>query len=287
MSGPKNRMVVDGVDLYDEFGLVFGDNYELTLPEPIYDFLDVPGRDEPIDLTEFSGDVRYSQRKDKFVFFRLDGMSQASFEKAKTRLATFLHGKKHTYTLVIDEGYTYTGRLAITSDSKFSIAAGHFTVEATADAYKLKDTYTYHINAAGGVTITIPAGRRKVRPKIEVGHKTLITKDGQTWTLEPGTSQIRDLYFSGPENVVLINSFPEYSVAYWSDAPDETWYEGRNETWAQEAAGGEPIQEYPTWALDPDEIWATDLDSRWIDELYPATPGSEYNVYFQYAWEDL
>ena len=58
---PNNRLIVNGVDLSTEYGMILLDGYTLSPPEPKTYTVDIPGGDGVIDLTEgLTGDVAYN-----------------------------------------------------------------------------------------------------------------------------------------------------------------------------------------------------------------------------------
>lgn len=283
----KNRMVVSGVDLFEKYGLVFSDDYTLSLPPFIRNYVEITGRDGPIDFSEVSGDVRYGIREQEFKFFKMPSMTQREFEELKTELATFLHGKKHTYTLGVDPGYTYTGRLEIQADSKFEQDAGFFTIIAEADPYKSKGMFSYKLNAKGGIEIDVAAGRKKVVPIFEVYSRTLISKNERSWYIEPGTHRIRAILLSGESNKLVINNdLDQIYLGRWSDDPDERWEDDKDTRWFVEANNGIPPQTSKTWEHDADETWEVDAESRWYEELYPVESVEGY-FYIAFEWKDL
>ena len=215
-----NTLTIDGHDLGD-MGLVVLDGFELPLPEPKTYLVDVPGSDGLIDLTEFAGDIAYQPRSQTFTLAAV-GLTDRTAQVLQTRLARLVHGRRKTFALGQDHGWTYTGRLALgtpSHDSGTTVWTWPLTV--TADPYKTRDDspLTWLINAAGGVTLKLPVGRRRVCPTIQVRRTTLVSHGGRTWTLQPGASRIRDLWLSIGDDEMTINTCPEYSVAAWADVP--------------------------------------------------------------------
>ena len=101
---PNNRLIVNGVDLSIRFQMVLLDGYTLEPPEPKTYTVDIPGGNGVIDLTEaLTGDVAYKNRKQEFTFAVID---VKNFEKVKTEVSNFLHGRAFDYTMTMDPGYT-------------------------------------------------------------------------------------------------------------------------------------------------------------------------------------
>ena len=90
MNYPKNRLIVNGVDLTEKFKMVLSDGYTLTPPSPKTYIIDIPGGHGKLDLTEsLFGDVPYDNRKQEFTFYIIN---VEDFEKAKTEISNMLHG---------------------------------------------------------------------------------------------------------------------------------------------------------------------------------------------------
>ena len=162
---PNNRLIVNGVDLSIRFQMVLLDGYTLEPPEPKTYTVDIPGGNGVIDLTEaLTGDVAYKNRKQEFTFAVID---VKNFEKVKTEVSNFLHGRAFDYTMTMDPGYTYHGRFYVDSYSHEAYAnglLGQFKITVDANPYKLKEHCAYRLNATGGKLYRIESGRRPVHP---------------------------------------------------------------------------------------------------------------------------
>ena len=286
----ENTLVIDGTDLGDIFGLSVLDGFELPLPEPKTYTVNVPGSDGVIDLTEFAGDIAYQQRSQTFTLAAV-GLTDRAAQVLQTQLARLVHGRRKTFALGQDPGWTYAGRFALgtpSHDSGTTVWTWPLTV--TADPYKTRDDspLTWLINAAGGVTLTLPVGRRRVCPTIQVQRTTLVSHGGRTWTLQPGASRIRDLWLSLGDDELTINTYPTYSIASWSDlGATKTWVDLAGETWATIAAGDTPPQASDTWTQHEGVTWATVGTKRWVELSHGAETGDEYAAYVQYDYKDL
>lgn len=222
--GPNNRMIVNGVDLYEKYGLIFTDTYEMPVPEYKPYEVDIPGGNGKIDLTEFTGDISYSNRAQKFTFCKLPDVSQTTFERIKTTVSKFLHGKRFYYTVSVDPDYIYTGRFSVTSDSSRQHKAAFIVIKVDADPYKLrKDSpITWVANAAGGAKLNFPCGRLKVQPTIEVYRNAVVSFNGVSHEISKGSWKFDDVWFTGDSNELIINTYPEYSSTIISDVSSNT-----------------------------------------------------------------
>ena len=155
MHKPSNYLVVNGVDLYDEFGLVMTDKYEMRPPDPKYYLVDIPGGDGSIDATEaIAGDVAYGERTHKFDLLCC---YPKDFERTKTAVSNFLHGRRCEWKVSFDPEYFYTGRMHV--DEYYSkMHHGVIRIVGTADPYKTKGKVTVKVASGGsgqGVVILL------------------------------------------------------------------------------------------------------------------------------------
>ncbi len=293
---PDQRIIVGGVDISERFGIALIDGYELSPPEPKTYTVDIPGGNGVIDLTEaLTGDVAYERREQSFTF---KCIYPESFERVKTQLTNFLHGRTFDYQLSFDPGYTYHGRFEVSAYSHESYAGGivgDIDVTVSADPYKLKERCAYRLNATGGKLFRLESGRRPVHPTIECESVCWVTWRGETIVVPAGAYVLRDVVFREGVNEIYINSRRLWTetwadvgeggadAATWAGCAGNTWddlqrlgladAEGVPQSWAEVALD--------TWAGLKSKTWR-DLDFRRTD----AAQGSA-DVYLTYDWEDL
>lgn len=196
-------------DLCEEFGLVWTNDSVLSPPEAMTNMVSVPGMDGALDLTEvLTDDVVFGMRNDEYVFYVRDG---EDFERVKTRLCNFLHGRSVDYELSVDPGYTYHGRWVCESYfSRLNYREIKFNV--TANPYKRGEHKRYVIKGAGGTRQKVENGRRHVIPTVTVQGPTLVSYEGRSWELgtdEPGSYTIDGLRLAEGTSEVYVNSAPD------------------------------------------------------------------------------
>lgn len=187
-----------------ETGIQFGDihsYYDLNLvlsaveispATPKTTYIDIPGGDGSIDITEAHGEVRYYDRECKFTFTALPG-GAFGWEETKTAVNNTLNGKVFKITLDKDKEYYYHGRCVIdgyTENKKLR----QIVVKATVKPWKFKQSETV-ITATfdGEKVIFLPNSRKTVCPVIEcTGEKTVLKCDNLTAELGEGTHKILD-----------------------------------------------------------------------------------------------
>lgn len=279
----RRTLTIGGIDTYANLKLLLVKS-ELKPPEPKTYLVDVPGGNGTIDLTEaLTGDVAYSNRQQEFAFAVV---RPADFEALKSRVSNLLHGRRFDYRLSWDPGYTYSGRFSV-SGYEESPGVGTIVVSVDADPYKLLETRTYLVNAAGGVVAALPCGRKSVQPTIEVRRNALVSFGGRTWSLAPGTHVIDDLWLRQGTNRVTINTYTEYSRATWADYAGKSWLDLAGKLLSHIAAGDEPLQEPDPMASYAGLSWYSLRGRTWQQMSHPAELGDEYAAYLQYEIKEL
>lgn len=286
---PRNKIVVGGVDLFERFGMVMSDDCTLSPPAPKTYLVDVPGGSGSIDLTEaMTGDVAYGARKQSFVFGVIE---PEMFERIKTEVSNFLHGRRLDYSLTMDPGYTYHGRFSI--DEYYSKAhIGYFKVDVEADPWKTKGTQTYRLDASGGRMFRFECGRRPVRPTIECSHPCRIEFGGKAQTVPAGTWRLNDVLFEQGWNEMYVNSFEVINTCWFELAEGEghatTWNAAGSMRWDElRALNGQGLMRSKTWEDMAGSRWSDESGTRWA-ELRCKTPlGDETEAFVSYDWSDL
>lgn len=249
---PDNRLIVDGVDLTEKFKMVLLDGYELNPPEPKLYTIDIPGGNGVIDLTEsLSGDVLYNNREQNFEF---DIIGVTDFEKIKTEIMNFIHGKAYDYTMTMDEGYTYHGRFKVTELSHKAYSNGIVAtvkLNISANPYKMKETQERIIQARGGTVVQIESGRLRVNPTISTFRACTVIVNGikqevggpvESMLLENIVLKygLNDVYIrSGDISGVTYGYFKENDLTF-ADVSSKKIYEWYN----QREGGGDPLETY-------------------------------------------
>ena len=287
---PNNRLIVNGVDLSIRFQMVLLDGYTLEPPEPKTYTVDIPGGNGVIDLTEaFTGDVAYKNRKQEFTFAVID---VKNFEKVKTEVSNFLHGRAFDYTMTMDPGYTYHGRFSVDSYSHEAYAnglLGQFKVTVDADPYKLKEHCAYRLNATGGKLYRFESGRRPVHPTVECTQPTWITWNGKEQLVPAGTYRLNDVVFVDGINELYVNSYKLWFVR-WADLTNKhmTWNDLLGKRWDDiQRMGGDVSHAPQSWGELFDKSWDSLSEKTWDQLNFGRKQLPESIVYLTYDWEDL
>ena len=222
---PDNRMIVNGVDLTEEFKMVLMDGYTLKPPSPKTYTVEIPCGNGLLDLTEsLLGDTAYENREQEFTFYAIN---TTEFEKVKTQVTNFLHGKAFDYEITMDPGYTYHGRFAVSEYNHSAYASGivgAIKVSIDAKPFKYKKTQNCIINAIGGNMYHFESGRERVRPVIETDGYLKVIYNGKLTVLSKGAWTINDILFTCGSNEVYFNSYDIHNLK-WSQLINKgiTW----------------------------------------------------------------
>lgn len=298
---PKNRLIVGGVDLTSTFRLILLDGYELDPPKPKTYTVDIPGGNGVIDLTDsLSGDVVYDNRTQTFTFalMNMKGSNDTTiteFERTKTELMNFLHGKAFDYQMTMDPGYTYHGRFTVSTYAQAMYSNGRLgtiKIEVDADPYKSKGLMTYKLNATGGKLFRLESGRKPVHPTLECTEPCEVTWDGNMEIIPAGTYRLNNVVFHDGWNEIYINSHKFWNIK-WLDLIEGgthplTWDDASPYRW-------DDIQRIEGDVEDDPQCWNDVSQSRWNElsektwkalNLSTSAIGN-FMVYLQYEWKDL
>lgn len=291
---PNNRLIVDGVDLSVRFQMILLDGYTLSPPEPKTYTVDIPGGDGVIDLTSaLTGDVAYSNRAQSFTFMVVD---PDSFERVKTDVSNFLHGKSFDYQMTMDPGYTYHGRFSVTEYSHAVYAypglVGVFAVDIDADPYKSKGHMTYQLNATGGKMFRIESGRKPVHPVIECTQPCRVRWKDIITVVPVGTYRLNDVLFTQGFNEIYINSRELFNTS-WADLGSGgiyamTWDSASSYRWDDIQRMDGNIMDVPRqWSEISGLRWEELADKAWADIDFRTEEAPDTSVYLSYDWKDL
>lgn len=291
---PQQRLIVDGVDLSIRFRMILLDGYTLSPPEPKTYTVDIPGGDGVIDLTSaLTGDVAYSNRPQSFTFMVVD---PDSFERVKTDVSNFLHGKSFDYQMTMDPGYTYHGRFSVTEYSHAVYAypglVGVFTVDIDADPYKSKGLQTYKLNATGGKMFRLESGRKPVHPVIECAQPCKVRWKNVIVQVPAGTYRLNDVLFTEGYNDIYINSWTFYNIT-WGELGEGathqmTWDEASKYRWDDLQRLEGDIYDIPQkWEDLAPYRWSDLADKTWADVDFRNEAVPDTTVYLSYDWKDL
>lgn len=227
-------VIVGGVDLSVRFGLRLTDDSEFRAPSVKMNMLDLPGGDGSLDATEVFGDVLYENREDSMVFAAECDPGAQAFERLKTDISRFLHGRSFDYVLPHDPGYIYHGRFAVDE----AYARMHYRrvkLKVTSRPYKSAGVKVHEVDAQAGAHLSLLPGRGRVRPVFESSMPIHVISNGIDVTLPSGSHTAVGLTIRDGASDVYVNtggSVRGGSTA-WADLAAESWGNLKTHRWHQ------------------------------------------------------
>lgn len=174
-------------------------NYaRITPPEIKTNYVDIPGGDASLDLTESVGGIRLKSGKVNFKFTFIGGRADAA------KMISDIHGMRKKITLDRDMDYELAGRIEVTTSQ---LENNLYVVEATAtvDPYKVQKKITVHTEVLGNrKDIVIVNSRKPVMPKITVTGEAYIVHDSIKYKMQNGIYEIPEITFYGGINRLTV-----------------------------------------------------------------------------------
>lgn len=219
---------------YRDWGLILTERPKITAPKPKTLYIDIPGSDGSLDLTEtLTGSVSYEEREIACKFATLKKGEYWSDQYSD--IQDFLHGQRLKIILDEDQAYYYVGRFEVGDWNSF-IRRSEITIKGLIDPYKYERTSSLeawlwdpfdfnsgiirdykNLRVDGILRLTIPGRRKKVEPVFEVtasGRGLDLTYEGATYHLPDGKSRIVGLSTKEGENLLIFEGNGTVSVDY-------------------------------------------------------------------------
>lgn len=173
--------------------------WELTDPEYKQNFMEIPGRDGPLDLSAAltGGEPKYGSRTLTAVFESSEGDRLTRKSRIDT-MVNWLSGWRMNIELPDDPEHYITGRLHV---QRLYNDMAHASVQVTAicDPWRYNKTetvVTLEAAAEAQTAVLVNSGRRTVAPLLEItgtDAEVLLAFGASSWALGPGTYQLPDL----------------------------------------------------------------------------------------------
>ena len=167
---------------------------EIPPATPKTTYIDVPGGEGSIDLTEAHGVINYNDRSGAKFTFTVHPSERMSFEQKKTQVARALNGK-HFDSIIVekDADYHYSGRCAV-SEWQQNGRLWRIVVTATLSPYKYRNSKTVFVATLTNSpqSFTLFNGRKRVVPSIICSNSATLTVGGVEYNLRAG--RYDDLY---------------------------------------------------------------------------------------------
>lgn len=171
-----NGIWFDNIHSFDDLNLVLS---KVSIPPAAVktNYIDIPGSDGTVDLTEIFGKVTYKDRECEFVFTMLP---QYDFEEKKREISNLLNGKRFKITVDKDPDYYWVGRCFV-NEYASNKNLHQIVVGATVAPYKLKQEVTkVTIPATNGkrIVVNVWNDRKTTLPTVTYNRRTYIAING-------------------------------------------------------------------------------------------------------------
>ena len=197
---------------HSDYGLIVAP-YAITMPEPQTNFVEIPGRDGTLDLSEAFSTVRYTDRIIPLTLY-----ARAPFDTAVSALAADIHGRRMNVIFDRDPTYYYNARVTV-EDVERHAGYCELSLECRAKPYKLEHFQTtVTVLPTGSATVTLTNSRMPVVPTITVSADMTLAfaigvKD-YTVVLPAGTHTVSSLVLLEGDTEIEITGTGSITFAY-------------------------------------------------------------------------
>lgn len=193
----------DNIHSFEDLNLILSKvNIPPAVPKTSY--VDIPGGDGSVDLTEALGEVRYKDREATITFTALP---TDDFEEKKKEVSNLLNGMRFSRIIVDkDPEYFWVGRCKVNeyaSDKNLH----KIVVGAVLSPYKLKvDKTIINVPSGENVAVLLENGRKRVCPTITNTKAATIIFEGNTYEISAGTHTLLNIVLKFGQNNLVITS---------------------------------------------------------------------------------
>ena len=188
---------------------------EISPASPKTTYIDIPGGDGSIDLTEAHGEIRYSDRTIKIILSMLPSDSKTWAEK-QTEISNALNGRYFDrITLEKDADFYYSGRCTV-SDYAEDGKDRQISISAKVRPYKMRQNETVlKVNLSTAEhTITLQNSRKSVIPDIVCTGNAAIVFKGNTFTIGEGAFRFLDILLVEGANIMTVSGSGTLTFTY-------------------------------------------------------------------------
>ena len=204
---------------------------EISSPVPRKNYIDVPGMDGKLDLSEsLTGEINYENRKIKLIF-EVEG----NYEKWSTissEIMNFLHGRQAKIIIDTDKCFYYVGRFELTS-TKEDYLYGELILSGDVEPYKyevtssLEDWLWNDFNFENGIIreykdlqvvnklkVNVVGRRKTVYPTIESSDNMKANFNSTVYDIKKGTYRYLDMGLKEGNNNIVFDGNGTISIDY-------------------------------------------------------------------------
>ena len=208
----NNACILNGKHTFYDWGLSLGNNAAVEPPAVRTNFIEIPGRNGNIDVTEtLSGRPIYGNR---VITLELGG--KVAKERQQQFVSDFVnayHGRRVTVEFDRDREWYYEGRATI-SGVEISNTVVRMTMTVDADPYKYSRIDRLpKVKVDGSASVRVEGSPLWVVPEFDCSAAMEVTFEGKSYQLNEGKNKLYDILlkdqsytmtFSGTGTVEII-----------------------------------------------------------------------------------
>lgn len=201
-----NQFTIGIKKTLDDWGILLS-SFEIGEAQPKTNYIDLPGNDGSIDLTEaLTGEIAYRDRTIRATFTIKPPRS--GWTATIDAIRAYCHGRKLHIVVPDDADHYYIGRVNVgTLQIDGQIAT--FDVTITCDPFKYKNDvteYDFTIGATGTLTTTLVNARRRAIPTITVSALTDVDLGTVSLSLAAGTHVVTSIVLVEGNNSITLTA---------------------------------------------------------------------------------
>lgn len=206
----RGILINNSVHTADGLGLVMTDR-SISLPTPKTNYIDVPGRNGALDLSEaLTNDIQYNNRELKFSF--LWNGSRDSVLSLIDEVMLY-HGRRVTVITDDHPDWYYSGRASLS----YKDYRTHVTFEMTVDAEPFRSAVkekVINITVNGSRQIDIVNVGRRLIPTVTTSAETTIIKGEGRYVLSKGTFLLQGFALEHGKNSITIEGNTNVTIQF-------------------------------------------------------------------------
>ena len=220
---------------WDDWFLIPSSRPVFNPPKPKTTYIDVPGADGQLDMTEsIAGEVTYGCREGSLEFI-VDNWHR-EWHELYSDIMCYLHGRTMRAVLEDDPSYYYEGRFTV-NKWKSDPHNSKITIDYVVHPYKFElyssledwewDLFNFEqgiireyrdLEVDGSLSVVIPGTRKKIVPSITVASKSglgmTVEFNGAQYKFPDGTSKTAGIAIREGDNVLTFRGLGTVSIDY-------------------------------------------------------------------------
>ena len=212
--------IFQGVLINDEHTLrdwraVITNSDIISLPEPNTTYLEIPGRNGRLDLSEvLTGDVSFSNRTIKLQLAK--STSVEDLYNTCLHIFDYIHGRSVKLTFDDDPDHYYTGRASVSGPQRLR-TAGQLLITVDSDPFRYEqEVYSCEWEAASGTEISgvLINTRKPACPTITVDTDCNLVIGTVTYALSSGEQTLPSIILPEGETAFTVSGAASIKFSY-------------------------------------------------------------------------